>query len=668
MSNFGRVLRLAFRHPWSVAGVVVTALLVGVLWGGNIGAIYPMVEIAFRGKSLHYWADLKIQECHQRASQWSQTMRVCRQKLALAPPESQEAILAELRFAETAWQAEQAAAARYARIAPYLKRFTPDDPLKTLALIIGLLLAATALKNVALVGNTILVARLAQLTTFQLRNEFFRRTLRMDVATFTNEGTADLMSRFTHDMECVGVGLNTLFGKMVREPLKMIACLVGAAVVSWRLLVLSLLIVPPALLAIRWLGKMLKRANRRAMEEMAQLYATLEEAFRGIKIVKSCTMERAERRRFHATSKAYFRKGMKIARYDALAHPLTEILGIGTISLAMLAGAYLVLEGQTHLLGVRMSVRPLSMPDLVLFYAMLAGAADPIRKLSEVFSGLQRAAAASDRIYAMLDREPQVRDCPNPMPLPRHSRDLVFEGVHFAYVPGRPVLKDIHLRVRFGETVAIVGPSGCGKTTLASLIPRFADPTAGTIRLDGLRLDQVRLRDLRGQIGLVTQEPVLFDDTVLNNIRYGAPGASPEAVIEAAKRANAHRFIEENLPDGYQTRVGPMGSALSGGQRQRIALARAILRDPAILLLDEPTSQVDMESEQLIWTSLARFARGRTTIVVTHRLGMLALADRIVVMNEGRILDVGTHSELMGRCPFYRRLCELQFEELKASA
>ena len=262
----------------------------------------------------------------------------------------------------------------------------------------------------------------------------------------------------------------------------------------------------------------------------------------------------------------------------------------------------------------------------------------------------------------MLDREPHVREPERPRPLGRHRRDLVFENVGFDYQPGNPIIRDINLQIRFGETIAIVGPNGCGKTTLASLIPRFADPTEGVIRIDGIPLAEVSLRELRDQIGLVGQETVLFDDTVFNNIRYGARHATRQQVIEAAQRAHAHRFIEEQLPDGYDTVVGQHGGRLSGGQRQRIALARAILRDPAIIILDEATSQVDLESEQLIQNVLEQFIQNRTAVMITHRLAVLTLADRIVVMDGGRILDVGTDEELRARCGLYNRLYQLQSE------
>jgi ATP-binding cassette subfamily B protein/subfamily B ATP-binding cassette protein MsbA len=305
---------------------------------------------------------------------------------------------------------------------------------------------------------------------------------------------------------------------------------------------------------------------------------------------------------------------------------------------------------------------------MLTFFAMLAGMADPLRKMSDIFSNLQAGFAASDRIFARLDREPQVRDPKQPVSFHRHHRDLAFENVGFAYQPDKPVLTGINLRINFGETIALVGPNGCGKSTLANLIPRFADPTTGIVKLDGVPLSDMRIRDVRRQIGLVTQETMLFDETIFNNIRYGASDATREQVIEAAKRAHAHRFIEQELPNGYETSAGALGNCLSGGQRQRIALARAILRDPALLILDEATSQVDLESEQAIQQVLEQFTVNRTTIIITHRLAVLALADRIVVMQNGRIMDVGRHEELLARCVFYRRLYQIEFDDLKQTA
>jgi ATP-binding cassette subfamily B protein/subfamily B ATP-binding cassette protein MsbA len=343
-----------------------------------------------------------------------------------------------------------------------------------------------------------------------------------------------------------------------------------------------------------------------------------------------------------------------------------EMMGIAVICCALLAGCYLVLNQQTHLFGLWMSDQPLSLGALMMFYGMLAGAADPIRRTIDVWAFVQKGAVAADRVYELFDREPQVADPADPQPLPARFRELVFDDVSFHYTSEQPVLRGINLRLASDETVAIVGPNGCGKTTLARMILRFYDPVSGSVRLDGTDLRAVRLADLRRTIGLVSQQAQLFDDTVLENIRYGSPHATDDEVIEAAKKAHAHRFIEEKLSDGYQTVVGQGGSKLSGGQRQRVALARAILRDPRILLLDEATSQVDLESEQALHQVLSTFVRGRLTVLITHRLATLALADRIIVMDAGEILDVGTHEELSRRCNLYRRLYDIQFAQRSA--
>ena len=504
---------------------------------------------------------------------------------------------------------------------------------------------------------------MVQLVAFDLRKQLYHHLLRMDLGEFGEQRTGTIMSRFNVDLAYIAGGLNCLLGRAILEPMKGLACLIGAGFVCWRLLLFSLLLAPLAGFLIRTLARSIKRANRRAMEENAQLMGVLSEAFNGMQTVKAFTMEKYERARFHKISKACLRKAMKITFYNSLSKPATEVLGLGMVFIAIVAGAYLVLNQETHILGIRMCDRPLSIPALLCFFGLLIGTSDPARKLSDVLNGIQGGVAAADRLFPLLDRQPQITDPVHPRPAPRPHRQLVFEHVDFHYTPEQPVLRDISLTVNFGETLCVVGPNGCGKTTLINLLLRFHDPLAGAVRLDDVDLRELRLRDLRRLVGMVTQQTVLFDDTVYNNIRYGSPQASHEEVLAAAQRAHAHRFIEEKLDRGYDTVVGPGGNRLSGGQRQRIALARAILRDPDILILDEATSQIDIESEQHIHQALEQFVRGRTAIIITHRLATLDLADRILVMDAGRIADLGTHDELVRRCELYRRLYDVQLRQ-----
>ena len=663
MGNFARTVRLALHYYWTVAASVFCALVVALLWGGNISFLYPLVEVIAKNQSLGQWADEAILETNQAIARYDATIEELTSQARQVKGDPAGALKSQIGVARARREAAERDLARYLWWKPWIDGYLPHDPFQTLVVLVVLLLLGTVVKDAFLTLSSFAVDRVSNLATFDLRNEFYRRTLRLDLVSFNESATSDLLSRFTHDVDNVGAGIQTLFGRAVREPLKMISCVAVAAYICWQLLLLSLIVAPLAGFLVALLAKTLKRANRKALEEMSSLYGILVESFSGIKVVKAFTMERYERNRFHQTSKKCYRKAMRIALFDGLINPVTELMGISTICLAILFGAYLVMSQETHLFGIKMSNRPLSLSALMWFYGMLAGISDPARRLSEVFNRLQRASAAADRVYQLLDREPLVCDPRRPRSVARHHRELVFEHVSFRYYASQPVLEEIDLRIPFGETIAIVGPNGCGKSTLANLIPRFFDPVAGSVRLDGVDLRDVRLRELRSQIGLVTQETLLFDDTVLNNIRYGCPHATREQVIEAAQQAHAHRFIEQKLEHGYQTVVGAGGGRLSGGQRQRIALARAILRDPAILILDEATSQIDLESEQLIHKVLEQFIRHRTTVVVTHRLATLALANRIVVMDGGRIADLGTHEQLMSRSDVYRRLHQIQFRE-----
>ncbi len=506
MGNFGRVVRLALGYYWTVGASVLCALIVALLWGINFGFLYPLVEVVGLNQSLSTWVDKSIATDEQTIAEKGAEEARLNTQLAAATPDEKRAIERDLRSAVSRRAAAEKDLRLMRRLKPWIDTYLPDDPFRTLAVLVAFLLVATVVKDSFLALSSILSDRISQLAIFDLRKQFYRRTLRMDLGTFNESGTSDLLSRFTYDVDNLGDGLQTLFGRAVREPLKMITCLFLATYICWQLLVLSLVVAPLAGILIGFLAKTLKRANRKALEEMSSLYTILAETFSGIKVVKAFTMERYERRRFHATSKKYYKKAMRIAVVDALVNPVTEVMGITTICLAILCGAYLVMTGETRLLGIKMCSQPMSLSALLAFYGSLAGVSDPARRLSEVFSKLQRASAAADRVYQALDREPRVTDPPRPRMFGRHHRELLFDNVSFRYTSAQPVLEEVNLRIPFGETIAIVGPNGCGKSTLANLIPRFFDPVDGSVLLDGVDLRDVRLResaqpDRRGHAG-----------------------------------------------------------------------------------------------------------------------------------------------------------------------
>ncbi|MGD9637191.1 MAG: ABC transporter ATP-binding protein [Pirellulales bacterium] len=723
MHHFSRALKLAFAHRFNVALCIISSLIVAVLWAGNLTAVWPVIDVIMNDSSLPEWVDQQVarserevadskhwlnelnelsaddtvmveervqQEITERQKKiekivatapadgdWSDariaertrqlnTLKRLEILRTAKPDELRQKLKNEKAFAESQIKLYEKRAIRFSWMSPYAHRWLPTTPFKTLVLVCGFVFVATTVKAVVRIWNSILVSRIGNQVSLDMRNMFFRQVLRLDMAHFTEQGRGDLMNRCTSDLGSVGQGVQRVFGQALLEPLKMIACLIGAAWVSPTLLLITITTAPIAGYTIHWLGKALKRTHKQAMVELSSIFETLSETLSGMKLIKAFTMEQGEQQKFHESSKKLYRRQMKIVTYNSLVSPLTESLGLGMVLVASLMGGYLVLGQNTHVLGIKISDVPLTHGWMAIFFAMLAGMADPARRLSNEFGYIQNGAAAADRVYEILDMQPTITDPPNPQPLPALTKGITFEGVDFLYVAEKPVLHEIDLTIRAGETLAIVGPNGCGKTTLVQLLPRFYDPTKGRITIDGVDIRDVRLHDLRGRFGMVTQETLLFNDTVANNIGQGMPGASRAEIEAAARKAYAHSFIVDKLPDGYDTIVGPTGSRLSGGQRQRISLARAILRNPEVLILDEATSQIDVESEQLIHKVLEEFIRNRTTLLITHRASTIALADRVLVMDLGRVVDHGTPSELAERCDLYRRLCVNSYQESAA--
>jgi ATP-binding cassette subfamily B protein/subfamily B ATP-binding cassette protein MsbA len=662
MKNFLRVVRLTFRRRFTLALAIACSVGVAFLWGANLGLIKPTIEIVFHDQEPHDLVNRKVAEREQKAAATQRELEQITSRLAGSSGDERRDVESKIKRLRQRLALEQRAVWAAHLVQSLAHRCLPNSKFLATAMFIGILVVATLLKDVMLVCNLVLVEQLTQLSTLELRNQLFRRTLSMDMAHFGEGHSSHIMQRIKGDLDSVYYGVSALCGRLILEPLKLLACLVGAAFICWKLLVISLLIAPLAAWVVARLMRSIRKANKRALEEMGHLYTLLGETLTNMQTVKAFGMERFERRRYHQGGKNYFHRAMRISLYSGLARAASEVMGMTIICLAIVVGAYLVIHQQTTLLGISIMDEPLSLGSLMAFYAFLVGVTDPARKISEVVGVVQRGIVAADRVYEILDYRPAIIEPTEPKAVRSLQPELVFDRVSFQYAPEHRVLNEVELRIPFGETVAIVGPNGCGKTTLVNLLPRFCDPTAGAVRLDGIDLRDLRLKELRRMIGLVAQQAMLFDDTILNNIRYGSPHASDDEVIAAAEQAFAHRFILEKLTEGYATTVGERGCRLSGGQRQRILLARAILRNPKFLILDEATSQVDLESEQLIHRVLEQFVRGRTTLLITHRMSSIALADRIVVMDNGRIIDAGKHHELLGRCELYMRLQQLGFQ------
>ncbi len=506
------------------------------------------------------------------------------------------------------------------------------------------------LKNLVFFFQTYLMNDVALRFLRDIRNGLYQQYQRLSHDFFSGERTGELVSRITYDVSVIQNTITEGMSDLVYQTAQVavFACIIVA--VDWRLALAAFLLLPAIGYPIVRIGKMLRKLGFIVQERMADMNSRLIETLQGMRIVKAFTAERQELDRFSAINQQYTKANLStVKRREALA---------GITDLISMAGGLIVLEvgGRSVLAG------EISPGTVVLFLAALLSLYQPVKKLSRLHSINQQALTAAERVVEILETPPSVQDAPDAAALPAFRDEIRFEDLWFRYggaEESRFVLRGIDLAVRAGEVVAVVGPSGSGKTTMMSLLLRFYDPTRGRITLDGRDLRRGTLQSLRSQIGLVTQDPFLFHESVRANISFGRPAASLQEVIRAAGAANADGFIRR-LPKGYDTSVGDLGFKLSGGERQRIAIARAILKDPPILILDEATSQLDSESELLVQEALDRLMQGRTVFVIAHRLSTIRKAGRIVVLEEGGIAEIGRHEELMEGSPLYRRLYELQ--------
>ncbi len=484
-------------------------------------------------------------------------------------------------------------------------------------------------------------------TLQKMRNEMFSRVMDMNVGYFSDQRKGDIISKITSDVGVVQFCITNTLQVSFREPFLIIGYIVMMVAISWELAVFSVLFLPVVALLIGNIVKKLRHPARTNQQRMGEMVATLDESLAGIKVIKSYNATEYIKQKYYAISEDLARLTLSMARRQQLASPMSEFLGITAVGVILVFGGSLVAAGS------------LDPGGFIAFVAIFSQITRPVRTFIDQFANINQGIAAGERIFSIIDSKPEIQDKPDAREFTGLKDRIEFRNVHFSYDGSREVIDGISFEIRHGQTVALVGPSGGGKSTLSELLPRFYDPTSGDILIDGVSLRDYSQESIRAHMSVVAQDTILFNDTIEHNIAMGRRGATPEEVVEAARVANADDFIRE-CPEGYDTNIGDRGVKLSGGQRQRLSIARAVLKNPDILILDEATSALDTESEKLVQDALNNLLKGRTSVVIAHRLSTIHNADQIIVVDHGRIAEQGTHAELMERNGIYAKLIEMQ--------
>lgn len=520
----------------------------------------------------------------------------------------------------------------------------------TLNLIVVGILILFLFRGVFFFGQKYLMSYVGQKIVNDIREKLYRHLQKLSLSYFDRRKTGNIMSNLTNDVSALQTAIAGNLISFVQEAVILVGSLVSMIVLYWKLTLLTLVIVPLVLVTVRFFGNRLRQAGHEVQGKLADITALLEESISGIRIIRSFNREEFEINRFVVQNDKNFWALMMTTKLTSMLTPCIEFLAALAVTGIIWYGGVSVIEGK------------MTAGALIAFLIYAINLANPVRRISDIYGEIQKSLAAADRVFETLDTESDVQEKPNAIALPPVKGDIEFRHVNFEYDPKHPALKDFNLTIKPGQVVAFVGPSGAGKSTVANLLPRFYDVTSGSLTIDGYDVRDVTFSSLREQIGLVPQETMLFNATIRDNILYGRLDATDDEIVAAAKAANAHEFIQ-TLPGGYDAIVGDRGSALSGGQRQRIAIARAILKNPRILILDEATSALDTESEKIVQAALDRLMVGRTAIVIAHRLSTIRNADNIVVINHGHIVEAGPHDVLLAKKGLYASLYTAQFND-----
>ena len=522
------------------------------------------------------------------------------------------------------------------------------SPMNALMIIVGVIVLATLLKNLFLYISRYLLNPIRNNVLRKLREDLFTKTISLPISFFTEERKGDLISRMTNDINEVELSIMAGLEVVIREPLTILFTLGSMIIISPQLTLFLVLFLPIIGFIISIIGKSLKKRSTIAQEQLGEMLGVLDETLSGLRILKAFNAEKQQHKRFSKINDLIFRTRNQMSARQELGSPLSETVGVIAVGVILWYGGMLIFSGRTTMTGEWF------IGYIILFTQII----NPLKSLSNSLLNIKKGSAALDRIEHLLTATNVVTEATDAKPISDFKKEIVFKDVNFNYGE-RKILQDINITVEKGKTIALVGASGAGKSTLVDLVPRFHDVSDGVLTVDGVNVKEYKLNDLRMMMGIVSQEPILFNDTIYNNITLGTEGATQQQVEEAARIANAHDFISQKQ-EGYQTFVGDRGTKLSGGERQRITIARAVLKNPPILILDEATSSLDTESERLVQTAINTLMQNRTCIVIAHRLSTVQHADEIVVLQGGQIMERGTHSELINLQGHYHKLVEMQ--------